>query len=84
MTTERERIIKRYLKIADHEYIRERLVLAREDKGWTPAIAAENLNYKYIPTVSAMERGKRRISADFLIRAALAYGVSLKWLLTGE
>lgn len=83
MMTERERIVKKYLKTADLEQIRERLILAREEKHWSPAIAASNMNYQYLPGVSAMERGKRKITADFLIRAALVYGVSLKWLLTG-
>lgn len=84
MTTERERVIKRYLKTADHEPIRERVKQARENKNLGPVAASYELNYKDYVTVSAIERGKRNVTADFLIRAALVYNVTLKWLLTGE
>lgn len=84
MMTERERIVKKYLKAADHDLIRERLILAREAARLSVHIANQQMNYKYWLTVKHKETGSASLTADFLIRAALVYNVSLKWLLLGE
>jgi transcriptional regulator with XRE-family HTH domain len=60
----------------------ERLRMARENAGLSQGQVAKLLG-KHRPTVSEIEAGRRRVSAEELAIFARAYDVSLTWL-TGE
>jgi transcriptional regulator with XRE-family HTH domain len=62
--------------------LHERLRLAREHAGLSQGQVAKLLG-KHRPTVSEIEAGRRRVSADELAIFARTYDVSLSWL-TGE
>ena len=60
----------------------ERLRTARENAGLSQGQVAKLLNM-HRPTVSEIEAGRRKLTADELVRFADLYGVSLDWL-TGK
>ena len=62
--------------------IAERLRSAREAAGLTQGQAAKLLGL-HRPTVSEIEAGRRKVSAEELVQFADIYGVSVSWL-TGE
>ena len=62
--------------------IASRLRLAREAAGLSQGQVAKMINV-HRPTISEIEAGRRRVSADELARFAEIYGVSVNWL-TGE
>lgn len=64
------------------EVIIERLKSAREHAGLSQGQVARLLEM-HRPTISEIEAGRRRVSADELVRFADLYGVSLDWL-TGK
>lgn len=61
------------------ERVAARLRLARETAGLTQGQVAR-LMHKHRPTVSEIEAGRRRVSAEELVQLADLYGVSTSWL----
>jgi transcriptional regulator with XRE-family HTH domain len=59
--------------------IASRLRLAREAAGLSQGQVAKMLNV-HRPTISEIEAGRRRVSADELSQFAKIYGVSVSWL----
>lgn len=62
--------------------IASRLRIAREAAGLTQGQVARMMKL-HRPTISEIEAGRRRVSADELARFAEIYGTSANWL-TGE
>ena len=62
--------------------IASRLRLAREMAGLTQGQVAK-LSGWHRPTVSEIEAGRRRVSAEELSRLAELYGVDVSWVLEG-
>lgn len=60
--------------------IASRLRLSREMAGLTQGQVARSLNW-HRPTVSEIEAGRRRVSAEELTTLAKLYGVSATWVL---
>ena len=60
-----------------------RLRLAREQAGLSQGQVAKMLGL-HRPSVSEMEAGRRKVSADELATLAHTYGVSMEWLTGGE
>lgn len=56
-----------------------RLRLARESAGLTQGQVARRM-HMHRPTVSEIEAGRRRVSAEELAQLASVYGVSTAWL----
>lgn len=63
------------------ERIAARLRLARESAGLTQGQVAR-LMQMHRPTISEIEAGRRRVSAEELAQLAGLYGVSTTWLTT--
>ena len=63
--------------------IASRLRLGREMAGLTQGQVAKIRGW-HRPTVSEIEAGRRRVSADELARLAELYGVSVSWLVEEE
>jgi transcriptional regulator with XRE-family HTH domain len=61
------------------EAIAKRLALARKQAGLTQSQVAKMLGV-HRPTISEMEAGRRRVSADELAQLSDIYGVSITWL----
>ena len=61
----------------DPSQIRRRIVALRERAGMKQADLAEALGFKDRQTVSAIETGERKVSADELVRMADIFGVEL-------
>lgn len=61
------------------ERIAARLRLARESAGLTQGQAALRMQM-HRPTVSEIEAGRRRVSAEELVQLAGLYGVSVSWI----
>jgi transcriptional regulator with XRE-family HTH domain len=57
----------------------DRLRMAREQAGLSQGQVSRLLNV-HRPTISEMEAGRRKVSADELIKLAKLYDVSLEWL----
>ena len=68
---------------SDRQVTASRLRLARENSGLTQGQVAEKVGW-HRPTVSEIEAGRRRLSADEATRLARLYGVSVSWLLGQE
>ena len=73
--------------MSEHEekrkLIASRLRLSREMAGLSQSQVARNLNW-HRPTVSEIEAGRRRVSAEELTTLAEMYGVSATWVLGEE
>ncbi len=65
---------------ASKENIASRLRLAREMAGLTQGQVAKNLGW-HRPTVSEIEAGRRKVSAEEVSRIAELYGVSVPWVI---
>ena len=63
--------------------IASRLRLARENAGLTQGQVAKKVGW-HRPTLSEVEAGRRRVSADEVANLAHLYGVSINWLLGEE
>jgi len=63
--------------------VAERLRLAREQAGLSQGQVAKLLG-KHRPTISEIEAGRRRVSADELATFARTYDVSVAWLVATE
>ena len=63
--------------------IASRLRLAREAAGFSQGQVAKRLGL-HRPTLSEIEAGRRRVSADELPQLAELYGVDVAWLTSGE
>lgn len=63
--------------------IAARLRTARELAGLSQGQVARLLDMQR-PTISEMEAGRRRVSADELVRLASTYCVSVSWLVTAD
>lgn len=61
------------------DMIRQRLRTARERAGLSQAQTAKLMDM-HRPTITEIEAGRRRVTADELTRLADLYGVSLAWL----
>ena len=61
------------------ERLATRLRLARESAGLTQGQVARRM-HMHRPTVSEIEAGRRRVSAEELTQFAVLYGVSTAWL----
>ncbi len=64
---------------ASRENIASRLRLAREMAGLTQGQVAKNLGW-HRPTVSEIEAGRRKVSAEEAFKLAELYGVNLPWV----
>ena len=62
-----------------HAQIAERLRVAREQAGLSQGQVARLLHL-HRPSVSEMEAGRRKVSAEELTELARIYGVSVSWL----
>ena len=62
------------------EGIASRLRLAREMAGLTQGQVAKNLGW-HRPTVSEIEAGRRKVSAEEVSRLAELYGVNVPWII---
>ena len=62
------------------EGIASRLRLAREMAGLTQGQVARNLGW-HRPTVSEIEAGRRKVSAEEVSRFAELYGVNVPWII---
>jgi transcriptional regulator with XRE-family HTH domain len=63
--------------------IASRLRLAREAAGLSQGQVAKRLGI-HRPTLSEIEAGRRRVSADELTQLAELYGVDVAWLTSGQ
>lgn len=63
--------------------ITARLRIAREQAGLSQGQVAKMLGI-HRPTISEMEAGRRRVTADELAKFAKMYDVSVSWLMSGE
>ena len=63
--------------------ISERMRLAREQAGLSQGQVAKMLGM-HRPTISEIEAGRRRITADELTTFSRIYEVSVSWLMTGD
>ena len=61
------------------ELLAERLRIAREQAGLSQGQTAKLMDL-HRPTISEIEAGRRRVSAEELTRLADLYGVSIGWL----
>ena len=69
--------------ISDREQIAERLKEARVSAGLSQESAAKILELQR-PAISEIEAGKRKVSAEEIIRFAKLYKVNTSWLLLKE
>lgn len=60
-----------------------RLRTARETMGLSQGQAAGRLDM-HRPTISEIEAGRRRVSAEEIVRFAELYGVDAKWIMEGS
>ena len=67
----------------DRSMIAQRLRMARELAGLSQAQVAKMLGLKR-PSVSEIEAGRRRVSAEELARLAKIYDVNIQWLIGME
>lgn len=70
------------MKVTIHDQraqIASRLRAAREAAGLSQGQVAKLMGF-HRPTVSEMEAGRRRVSADELTKLAEIYGVSIEWI----
>lgn len=65
------------------EGIAERLRAAREHAGLSQGQVAKLLSY-HRPTISEIEAGRRRVTAEEIVTLADLYAVSASWLLRGN
>ena len=63
--------------------IAQRLRAAREQAGLSQGQVAKMIGYQR-PTVSEIEAGRRRVSAEELTQLAEIYGVSVSWLASND
>lgn len=61
-------------------FVRSRMIVLREHRGWSQANLAAQLGFNDRQTLSEIERGGRAISADELLRVAEVFGVTLEHL----
>ncbi len=73
--------------MSDQELLRQaiasRLRLAREMAGLTQGQVAKSLGW-HRPTVSEIEAGRRKVSAEELSKLAEIYGVNVPWIVGEE
>jgi Zn-dependent peptidase ImmA (M78 family)/transcriptional regulator with XRE-family HTH domain len=62
----------------------KRIIAAREAAGFSITQAAQKLGFKNYQTLSAIEKGSRRVSAHELIKIARLYGRDLDYLLGAD
>ncbi|MEX0803153.1 MAG: helix-turn-helix transcriptional regulator [Candidatus Binatia bacterium] len=67
----------------DREKIGERLRAAREAAGLTQGQIAKKLGI-HRPSISEIEAGRRRVSAEELAEMASAYGIQVGWITGNE
>ena len=65
------------------EHIASRLQAARKQAGLTQGQVASLMNMKR-PTISEIEAGRRKVSAEEISLFSKLYGVSISWLTAGE
>lgn len=63
--------------------IASRLRVAREAAGLSQGQVAKLLGF-HRPTISEMEAGRRRVSAEEIIKLAEIYGVSVEWTMSKQ
>ena len=71
-------------KDSKEEVLDERIVAARETAGFSITEAAQKLGFKNYQTLSAIEKGARKINAHELISIARLYGRSLDYFLESD
>ena len=64
--------------------LNKRIIAARETAGFSITEAAQNLGFKNYQTLSAIEKGARKINAHELISIARLYGRSLDYFLESD
>ncbi|WP_293295212.1 helix-turn-helix transcriptional regulator [Allomuricauda sp.] len=69
--------------LSDREKIAKRLKEARIQAGLSQVQAAKLIDIQR-PTISEIEAGRRKVSAEEIIQFAEFYGVSSTWLLSGS
>ncbi|MDZ4849710.1 MAG: helix-turn-helix transcriptional regulator [Pirellulaceae bacterium] len=70
-------------RVTIREAIAGRLRTARETAGLSQGQAAKRLDM-HRPTISEIESGRRRVTAEELVLFADLYGVDAKWLMEGS
>ncbi len=73
------RSMRHTLKLTMNDLLSRRFRLARERAGLTQAQLSEKLGFKDRQTVAAIEAGKRKLSAEELVRAMQVLGVDLDY-----
>ena len=63
----------------DTTIIRKRLRALRDERAWSQEDLAAQMGFKDRQTLSAIENGDRKITADELVKAALAFKVELEF-----
>ncbi|MBU4464095.1 MAG: XRE family transcriptional regulator [Proteobacteria bacterium] len=71
-------------KAKEEEILDKRIVAAREAAGFSITEAAQKLGFKNYQTLSAIEKGARKINAHELIMMARLYGRSLDYFLESD
>lgn len=70
-------------ELSDREKIAKRLKDARMQSGLSQEQASKLLDIQR-PTISEIEAGRRKVSAEEIIQFTEYYGVSSSWLLSGD
>lgn len=70
-------------RLSPRELIAKRLRAAREQAGLSQGQIAAKLGMKR-PTISEIEAGRRRVSAEEIARFSNLYDVAVQWLVSGE
>jgi len=68
----------------DKDILDKRIINAREAAGFTITEAAKKMGFKNYQTLSAIEKGTRKINAHELIKIARLYGRSLDYFLESD
>ena len=71
------------MKKSGREQIASRLRLARETAGLTQGQVARKMDI-HRPTLSEIEAGRRRVSAEEIAMMSDIYGVSAEWIISGQ
>ena len=66
------------------DVLEKRLLAARETAGFSITQAAQKLGFKNYQTLSAIEKGARKVNAHELIMMARLYGRSLDYFLESD
>ena len=80
----RKAVLVEFSWLAESLAIGDRIKARRKELKWNQSDLAVAVGLGWKGSVSLIEQGLRGISAEGLVRVALALGVSLDWLVTGR